>query len=68
MSNPLPNLIKNPWIKRYAKGIIAVATGVVALANVWTDGPVWLSYVASIASMVLVVMTPNAKKYKTSND
>jgi hypothetical protein len=64
MVTNVPGLIKNSWLARYKKFLIAAATAVVTIANVWTGGPSWLYIVAPVAASILVGWVGNAPMYK----
>lgn len=63
-STSTPGTIKNPWISRARKFLVAGAIGAVEIANLWANGPEWVYGVAPVVVAVLVYFTGNAPEYR----
>jgi len=52
---------KSPFIAKYAKGIIAVSTTVLATLGQFYGHDQWYAVAVAVAGAVAVVMVPNSK-------
>jgi len=55
--------VKNPWLSRARKFLIAAAVAAVEIANVWAGGPDWLYAAAPVLGAMLVYAVGNAPEY-----
>lgn len=57
-------IVKNPWVARAKKFLIAVAITIVEVANAWAGGPEWLYPAAAAVGTLILYRVPNAPTYK----